>query len=97
MALLLRALRDFMGLTGSKYGCGIGQCGACTQDLGHWHAVAWYPLAKPALVITTIAVTRTEPRTLQQGLKEMARCGYLPVRANYVCGRITRGEERQAN
>jgi aerobic-type carbon monoxide dehydrogenase small subunit (CoxS/CutS family) len=27
---LLWALRDTIGLTGTKYGCGIGQCGACT-------------------------------------------------------------------
>jgi isoquinoline 1-oxidoreductase alpha subunit len=27
---LLWALRDSIGLTGTKYGCGIGQCGACT-------------------------------------------------------------------
>ena len=27
---LLWALRDLKGLTGTKYGCGIGQCGACT-------------------------------------------------------------------
>ena len=27
---LLWALRDAIGLTGTKYGCGIGQCGACT-------------------------------------------------------------------
>ena len=26
---LLWALRDFMGLTGAKYGCGVGSCGAC--------------------------------------------------------------------
>jgi isoquinoline 1-oxidoreductase alpha subunit len=27
---LLWALRDLIGLTGTKYGCGIGLCGACT-------------------------------------------------------------------
>ena len=27
---LLWALRDFLGLKGAKYGCGVGECGACT-------------------------------------------------------------------
>ena len=27
---LLWAIRDFVGLTGTKYGCGKAQCGACT-------------------------------------------------------------------
>jgi isoquinoline 1-oxidoreductase alpha subunit len=30
---LLWALRDLLGLTGTKYGCGIGMCGACTLHL----------------------------------------------------------------
>jgi carbon-monoxide dehydrogenase small subunit len=28
--LLLNVLRDRLGLTGAKYGCGIGECGSCT-------------------------------------------------------------------
>src|SRR5690349_8282741 len=30
---LLWAIRDVLGLTGTKYGCGVAQCGACTVHL----------------------------------------------------------------
>ncbi|MGZ8158984.1 MAG: (2Fe-2S)-binding protein [Methylobacter sp.] len=30
---LLWALRDYLGLTGTKYGCGMAQCGACTVHI----------------------------------------------------------------
>ena len=32
---LLWAIRDTVGLTGTKYGCGIEQCGACTVLIGN--------------------------------------------------------------
>jgi len=31
---LLWVLRDVLGMTGTKFGCGIAQCGACTVHLG---------------------------------------------------------------
>ena len=31
---LLWVIREWVGLTGTKYGCGIGVCGACTVHLG---------------------------------------------------------------
>ena len=31
---LLHYLRDHLGLTGTKYGCGVAQCGACTVHVG---------------------------------------------------------------
>ncbi len=30
---LLWVIRDFIGLTGTKYGCGVAQCGACTVHM----------------------------------------------------------------
>src|SRR5260370_20431820 len=31
---LLWVLRDVLGMTGTKFGCGVGLCGACTVHLG---------------------------------------------------------------
>ena len=30
---LLWAIRDIVGLTGTKFGCGVGACGACTVHM----------------------------------------------------------------
>ena len=44
---LLEVLRDHLELTGTKHGCGIGQCGACTVIVD----------GKPTLSCLTLAVT----------------------------------------
>ncbi len=46
---LLWALRDHVGLTGTKYGCGVAACGACTV---HVDGVAMRACAMPISAIT---------------------------------------------
>src|SRR4051794_22047955 len=45
---LLWALREQAGLTGTKYGCGIAQCGACTV---HVDGVAMRPCSIPVIAV----------------------------------------------
>jgi ferredoxin len=52
---LLWVLRDILNLTGTKYGCGIGQCGACTVHLsGAAVRSCQLPLESVKRPITTI-------------------------------------------
>jgi isoquinoline 1-oxidoreductase alpha subunit len=52
---LLWALRDLLGMTGTKFGCGIGQCGACTVQLdGKPVRSCMLPIGEIAGDITTI-------------------------------------------
>ena len=55
-ALLIDVLRDRLGLTGAKYGCGMGECGACTVLLDGAAVYACLVLAVEAqdAEITTI-------------------------------------------
>jgi carbon-monoxide dehydrogenase small subunit len=46
--LLLNLIRDEMSLTGTKYGCGIGECGACTVLLDGKAVLACMMLALDA-------------------------------------------------
>jgi aerobic-type carbon monoxide dehydrogenase small subunit (CoxS/CutS family) len=46
--LLLNLIRDEMSLTGTKYGCGIGECGACTVLLNGDAVLACMMLAVDA-------------------------------------------------
>ena len=79
---LLWALRDVVGLTGTKYGCGIGQCGACTVHLnGNPARSCLMPISAVAgQEITTIEglAGETELHALQQVWidQDVAQCGY---------------------
>jgi isoquinoline 1-oxidoreductase alpha subunit len=54
---LLWAIREQIGLTGTKYGCGIGQCGACTI---HIDGVAVRSCSVPAVDVAGKAITTIE-------------------------------------
>ena len=78
---LLWALRDHLGLTGTKYGCGIAQCGACTIHVdGVATRSCQFPLeAAVGSEITTIeALDPDGQHVLQQVWAEMnvPQCGY---------------------
>jgi len=78
---LLWVLRDTFGLVGTKYGCGIGQCGACTV---HLNGVAVRSCSLPVSAIGTKKVTTIEglsekgDHPVQQAWHEVdvAQCGY---------------------
>ena len=79
---LLWALRDILGMTGTKFGCGLGLCGACTVHIDAAAARSCItPLASVAgKAITTIegvGKTRTGAAVQKAWLAdEVPQCGY---------------------
>ncbi|MFM9079312.1 MAG: (2Fe-2S)-binding protein [Opitutaceae bacterium] len=79
---LLWVLRDTLELTGTKYGCGVGQCGACTI---HLNGVPARACMTPVSTVGRMKVTTIEGlaengkmHPLQQAWTELdvAQCGY---------------------
>jgi aerobic-type carbon monoxide dehydrogenase small subunit (CoxS/CutS family) len=78
---LLWVLRDMVGLTGTKYGCGIGQCGNCTV---HVDGEAVRSCMTPVSEVTSKKVTTIEGLSpdgnhlIQKAWIEaqVAQCGY---------------------
>jgi nicotinate dehydrogenase subunit A len=79
---LLYVLRDSLGLQGPKYGCGLGQCGACTV-LINGEAVRSCVTSVTTVVDAKIVTleglgTPQEPHPVQQAFidEQAAQCGY---------------------
>lgn len=76
---LLWAIRDLVGLTGTKFGCGVAQCGACTV---HVDGVATRSCSIPLESVAGSKVTTIEAlggsHPLQKAWEEMQvpQCGY---------------------
>jgi isoquinoline 1-oxidoreductase alpha subunit len=79
---LLWALRDEIGLTGTKYGCGVALCGACTVHMdGQAIRSCVTPLAAvEGKSITTIEAIGTDPvgKAVQSAWRKLdvVQCGY---------------------
>lgn len=81
---LLWVLRDHLGLTATKYGCGIAQCGACTvlQD-----GVAIKSCVTPTVavsgkkILTLEGLPAAQKRALQSAwvAEEVPQCGYCQI------------------
>ncbi len=82
---MLWVLRDHLDLTGTKYGCGIAQCGACTI---HLDGTAVRSCQLPVSVVGKQAVTTIEGLSMSAGAgnlhpvqqawldHDVAQCGY---------------------
>ena len=78
---LLWALRDSLGLTGAKYGCGAGHCGACTVHLdGVAVRSCVIPLAgaagKRVTTIEGLSPDGSHPVQRAWIAEDVAQCGY---------------------
>jgi len=89
---LLYVLRDHLALNGAKFGCGLGQCGACTVMVGD---KAVYSCLMPISIVAGRPVTTVEglgtadrPGVLQQAFieEQAAQCGYC------IAGMIMRAQ-----
>ena len=106
---LLYVLRNALGLTGAKYGCGLGQCGSCTVIVdGEAVRSCLVPISSLAeKKLTTIEGLGTldKPHPLQAAFvaEQAAQCGYC-VTGMVMTGAallarkpaVTRAEAQQA-
>ncbi|MCQ8782283.1 (2Fe-2S)-binding protein [Mangrovibrevibacter kandeliae] len=79
---LLYVLRDDLKMNGAKYGCGLGQCGACTVMVD---GEAVFSCVTPVLLLEGREITTVEglgtvekPGPMQQAFieEQAAQCGY---------------------
>jgi len=79
---LLFVLRNELGLTGAKYGCGLGQCGACTVLIDGAATRSCLVPANSALLKSIVTIegldSSAKPRALQDAFvaEQAAQCGY---------------------
>jgi aerobic-type carbon monoxide dehydrogenase small subunit (CoxS/CutS family) len=78
---LLWAIRDVVGLKGTKYGCGVAQCGACTVHLNGEavrSCVTKVSRAAGQKVVTIEGLSKNNDHPVQRAWQEIdvPQCGY---------------------
>jgi aerobic-type carbon monoxide dehydrogenase small subunit (CoxS/CutS family) len=78
---LLWVLRDTLNLTGTKYGCGIAACGACTVHIdGEPARSCVYPISsvagKKVTTIEGLSADRSHPVQKAWIAEQVPQCGY---------------------
>ena len=78
---LLWAIRDHVGLTGTKYGCGAGLCGACTVHVGGVAQCACQievgaVAGKSVVTIEGLSPNSSHPLQKAWIAEEVPQCGY---------------------
>jgi isoquinoline 1-oxidoreductase alpha subunit len=78
---LLWAIRDVIGMTGTKYGCGMAQCGACTVHVeGQAVRSCSLPVAeaKGKKVVTIEGIATKQAKAVQAAWQKLdvPQCGY---------------------
>jgi isoquinoline 1-oxidoreductase alpha subunit len=96
---LLWVLRDLLGLTGTKYGCGVGVCGACTVHVdGQAMRSCQVPVSSLAgRTITTIeglSLDGVHPCQRAWLDEDVAQCGYCQPGMIMTCAAALRGPAR---
>ena len=92
---LLWALRDALGLTGTKYGCGAGLCGACTVHLaGTAVRSCAIPVGqaagKPITTIEGLSPEGGHPVQRAWIAEDVAQCGYCQAGQIMVAAALLR-------
>ncbi len=78
---LLWALRDVLNLRGTKFGCGIGQCGACTVHLGgravrSCQTMVSAAVSAPITTIEGLSASGSHPLQIAWQQVDVPQCGY---------------------